>query len=140
MLWLQLEAIMRICITLMRIRIRILLATFMRIRIRILCHFDVDPDYACSLMRMRIRILPFTMMRMRILTFNLMRIHADPDPQHWLEVPIVTGVTRCVFLGTVRTFFLLIRRCYAGNFVLLAVHLDRYLNLTRSVQIKKSFE
>jgi hypothetical protein len=36
---------------------------------------------------MRIRILLVTLMgiRIRILAFNLMWIHADPDPQHWYE-------------------------------------------------------
>ncbi len=31
----------------------------------------------------RIRIQLITVMRIQILPFNMMRIHADPDPQHW---------------------------------------------------------
>jgi hypothetical protein len=76
-------------VTFMRIQIRILLASLMWTRIRILL---------VSLMCMRFRILPLTLMWIRIFPFSLMRIYADPDPQHWLEVPIVTA---CVFLGTV---------------------------------------
>jgi hypothetical protein len=35
-----------------------------------------------SLMRIRIRIQLISLMRILILPFNLMRFHADPDPQH----------------------------------------------------------
>ncbi len=56
-------------------------------------HFDADPDSSfqikarnleelrCKLMRIRIQLI--ILMQIRILPFNLMRIHADPDPQHW---------------------------------------------------------
>ncbi len=36
--------------------------------------FDADPDPN------------FDMMRMRIHATKMMRIHADPDPQHWLQL------------------------------------------------------
>jgi hypothetical protein len=44
------------------------------------CHFAVEPDLPFTLMRIRILIQPITLMRIRILPFNLMRIHANPDP------------------------------------------------------------
>ncbi len=38
---------------------------------------------------MRIRIQFITLPRLRILIFNLIRIHADPDPQHCVLVHFI---------------------------------------------------
>jgi hypothetical protein len=77
------------------------------------CHFDADPDPSFLIMSlnlekvlkyildrhlqivrirvrtqiihlMRIRIQLICLMHIWILPFNLMWIHADPDPQHWI--------------------------------------------------------
>jgi hypothetical protein len=56
----MLEQVLRIRITLMRIRIQLFILK-------------------------RIRILPFTLMLIRFQLSNMTGIHADPDPQHWLE-------------------------------------------------------
>ncbi len=52
------------------------------------CHFDADPEPAYHFEADRDPTFHFDgdapmRIRIRILRFNLMRIHADPDPQHW---------------------------------------------------------
>ncbi len=50
------------------------------------CHLQIDPypayNFDADPMRIRIRIQHITLRRIRIRPFNLMRIHADADPQH----------------------------------------------------------
>ncbi len=81
-------------------------------------HFDADPDpnfqinaqntesvqigsYSipnifrlaiCKLMRIWIQFITLMRMRIRILHFNLIGIHANPDPQHWIEKNISTWI------------------------------------------------
>jgi hypothetical protein len=70
------------------------------------CHLQIDanpdPDPAYHFdAENRIRIHLIILARIRILPFNLMRIHADPDPQHWLQISQMTKILiNAIMIGT----------------------------------------